>query len=148
MRKSSWRKKYQLPPGYIQDSLFQEDHEIEKKPKSKMILHFFSVIFIVALLAAYLTQQIYLMNLNNDIAALEKELTAIHYDNERLRLAYTQAENLAYVEQIAIHKLGMVRPRKINYLENTNLTQEKKRFEAKELYSNIRNWWANYNTEN
>ncbi|MFC1517701.1 septum formation initiator family protein [Candidatus Margulisiibacteriota bacterium] len=78
----------------------------------------------MALLAAYLTQQVFLMNLNHNIASLEKELETIHQDNERLRLEYAQSENLGYVERIAVHKLGMVRPRRITFLKSVELASK------------------------
>ena len=129
MRRSAWRKKYKLPPGYVQDSLFQEEERNgsagRKKPNLiKVSLRFLAVVVIIAFFTAYLTQQIHLMSLSHEIAALEEQLEIIHRDNERFRLAYTQAENLAYVEQIAVHKLGMVRPQQIIYLKNIELASK------------------------
>lgn len=120
MRKRAWRKKYELPPGYIQEELFQEQEQL-KPSILKIFFRFVSIIAVIALLTGYLTLQIFQMNLNHDIAALEKDLEIIHRDNESLRLQYTQAENLDYVEKIAINKLGMVRPRRVIYLKNMEL---------------------------
>lgn len=120
MRKRAWRKKYELPPGYIQEELFQEQEQ-PKPSILKIFFRFVSIIAVIALLTGYLTLQIFQMNLNHDIAALEKDLEIIHRDNESLRLQYTQAENLDYVEKIAINKLGMVRPRRVIYLKNMEL---------------------------
>ena len=120
MRKRAWRKKYQLPPGYVQPELFQEEVK-ERTSFFGVFFKFLGIIALFGLLAAYLTQHIYSMDLGHKIAALEKQLDVIHRDNERLRLEYAQSENLAFVEQVALKKLGMVRPRKVIYLKGVQM---------------------------
>ena len=123
MTKRAWRKKFDLPPGYEQGDLFPEypDHKEKKAGLFGMALRFLAVVFTIAVFTAYLTQQIYLMNLNHDIALLERDLETIHQDNEVLRLQYAQTENLANIEKIALNKLGMVRPQQIIYIRGLEL---------------------------
>jgi cell division protein FtsB len=113
MNKAAWRKKFALPPGYIQENLFSEE---SKRSPEHVILYFWSSIVFFALFAAFLTQQIYLSGLNREIAATEQQLAALHRENEALRLEYTQAENLVYVERVAINRLKMVKPTQVYYL--------------------------------
>ena len=115
MNRSAWRKKFELPPGYIQGTLF--DELPAEKPQSRSVVRYaVSILMIVILFAAFLTQQIYLYMYSRDIAALEQTLATAHRENEALRLEYAQAENLVAVEAVATKKLGMIRPYAVLYL--------------------------------
>jgi cell division protein FtsB len=123
MRNSVWRRKYQLPPGYIQESLFEEEEQ--KAPKKVSFLgvmfRLAGIVMVIAFFTAYLTQQIYLMSLSQEVDVLEKKLAGIHRKNESLRLSYYQAEDLAAVEKIASYRLGMVRPKNVIFLKRIEL---------------------------
>lgn len=116
MKKAAWRKIYDLPPGYIQEPLFPDKPQA-RSGASSVLIHFFGTIFVILLFVLYLTQQIYLSNLGRSIAETEKQLSNVHRENEALRLAYTQAENLQTIEKIAIDKLGMIPAREIYYIK-------------------------------
>jgi cell division protein FtsB len=113
MNNAAWRRKFALPPGYVQESLFT--NEPERSPEH-VILYFLGSMFFFVLFAVFLTQQIYLSGLNRKIAATEQQLGALHRENEALRLEYTRAENLVYVERVAVNRLKMVRPTQVYYL--------------------------------
>ena len=115
MNKNAWRKKFDLPPGYIQEALWSE-LPVKKPQPHSVARYMLGSVMIVLLFSAFLTQQIYLYMYSRDIAALEQTLSSLHRENEALRLEYTQAENLTYVEQVATGKLGMVKPYSVLYL--------------------------------
>lgn len=75
-----------------------------------------TIVVFFAFLAAYLTQHIYVMNINRELNYLEKEMTEIRRENEHLQIALSAKVNMETIEKYALAKVGMIKPKQVKYI--------------------------------
>src|SRR5690606_10397001 len=80
------------------------------------------IAFMILLMAlVYVGQRTYLMTLSYRAEAVERALADALREREFLQLEIAQAHSLAYVEQVATGRLGMVRPTSLQYVAMNDL---------------------------
>jgi cell division protein FtsB len=73
-------------------------------------------ILVVAFLVVYLVQHIKVMDLNFQYQKLEKEFFQIRHENEKMQIILAKDMSLGNIDSLAVNKLGMVRPKYIEYI--------------------------------
>ena len=80
------------------------------------IKHSLQIILVVAILALYLSFQIYVLKINYEVHSLQQKLAAINRENEALQLQLSKMSDTQYLEIYAKSKLAMRSPEKVEYI--------------------------------
>lgn len=96
------RKTEQLYPGV------RSSKKTSPKPKGSKLL--FYVIIIVVLGFIILTRNVYIVEANYRLQALERKLDTIQKENEKLKVKLAELKSYSRIEHIAKNKLNMVKP--------------------------------------
>jgi cell division protein FtsL len=88
-------------------------------------LYFFFVFFFVtALIILYLWQDAALLQLNLQLAKIEEQIAEIEAENRRLEFQVQQAFSLERISTFARHRLRMVEPTNIRYINLSSSPDE------------------------
>ncbi len=68
------------------------------------------------LMLVYLIQHNYVMRINYEKQAYQKQLTELKRDNELLAMEASKQSSLAQIDQAAVERLGMVKPEHIEFI--------------------------------
>lgn len=75
-----------------------------------------SIVVLFAILTAYLTQHIHVMNINIKMQKLEKNVTKIKRENELLEISLAKHTRMESIDALATNQLKMIRPERVEYI--------------------------------
>ena len=72
--------------------------------------------FLIFVLFLYQLQHLFVMNIDNKTQVLDKEIEQINRENEKLQIELYKNISLENIDNIAVSKLGMIRPEKVEFI--------------------------------
>ncbi|HHY90580.1 MAG TPA: cell division protein FtsL [Clostridiales bacterium] len=103
----------------------------KKRRKSSWIFRIFLLLIICYVAGIFINQRIQLHELNQERAALQKQVNQLKKEISRLENDKKRADDPEYIEKVAREELKMVKPNEIIYID-TNRTKYMLRNEVKE----------------